>query len=86
MSLRVTSAKGKTVSTASIGEQETGKLLTYLWKCNLGKGKYEYSILATDLAGNKASKAGKNTLTVRQRDGPPSLLGRVTSSPRVPVC
>ena len=65
VSLRVTNSKGKTVSSASIGEQETGKLLTYLWKCNLGAGKYKYSILATDLAGNKASKAGKNALTVK---------------------
>lgn len=65
VSLRVTNSKGKTVAKASIGEQETGKLLTYLWKCPLGAGKYKYSILATDLAGNKASKAGKNTLTVK---------------------
>jgi len=65
VSLRIRNAVGKTVKTISLGEQDTGKVLTYLWKCPLGKGKYKYSILATDLAGNKASKAGTNTLTVR---------------------
>jgi flagellar hook assembly protein FlgD len=65
VSLRIRNAVGKTVKTISLGEQDTGKVLTYLWKCPLGKGKYKYSILATDLAGNKASKTGTNTLTVR---------------------
>ena len=65
VSLSVMNAKGKKVAKASLGEQETGKVLSYLWRCPLGPGKYKYSILATDLAGNKAAKAGRNTLTVK---------------------
>ena len=65
VSLLIKSAAGKTVKKVSIGQKDTGKLLVYLWKCPLGKGKYTYSILATDLAGNDTSKPGKNVLIVR---------------------
>lgn len=65
VSLLVTNSKGKKVATASMGEQETGKLVSYLWKCSLAPGKYKYAIVATDLAGNKTSKPGTNKLTVK---------------------
>ena len=65
VSLQARSAKGKALKTVKLGTQDTGKLFTYLWKCNLGKGNYKYAILATDLAGNKASMVGTNTLTVK---------------------
>jgi len=65
ISLLVTNARGKKVTTVSLGEQQTGEVLRYLWKCPLAPGAYKYSIRATDLAGNEAAKVGKNRLTVR---------------------
>ena len=65
VSLHLRSSTGKKLKAVPLGEQETGKLLAYLWKCTLPKGKYKYSILATDLAGNNAAKIGTSILTVR---------------------
>jgi hypothetical protein len=65
VSLELRSSAGKKLKAIPLGEQATGKLFTYLLKVNLGKGKYRYAVLATDLAGNKASKVGVNNLTVR---------------------
>ena len=65
VSIRITSSSGKTVKSIALGTQPNKTVLTSLWKCGLGKGKYRYSVLATDLAGNKASKIGRNSLTVR---------------------
>ena len=65
VSLQARNAKGKTLKTVALGAQDTGKLVTYLWQPGLAKGTYKYAILATDLAGNKASKVGTNALTVK---------------------
>ena len=61
VSMRIASSSGKTVKSIALGTQPNKTVLTYLSKCGLGKGKYKYSVLATDLAGNKASKIGRRT-------------------------
>jgi hypothetical protein len=65
VSIQLRSSAGKKLKTIHLGDQETGKLLTYLLKVSLPNGAYKYAVLATDLAGNAASKVGTNGLTVR---------------------
>jgi len=38
---------------------------THAWQCTLPKGRYTLKVYATDIAGNKQSKVGSNTLTVK---------------------
>jgi photosystem II stability/assembly factor-like uncharacterized protein len=55
----------KTVKTLKVGVVVTNKALTYKYKAKLKKGSYTYSVLATDVAGNKATKIGSATLKVK---------------------
>jgi len=38
---------------------------SYSWRCPLAKGRYTVKVFATDIAGNKQSKVGSASLTVR---------------------
>jgi len=38
---------------------------THAWQCTLPRGRYTLKVYATDIAGNKQSKVGSNTLTVK---------------------
>ncbi len=55
----------KTVKTLKVGVKATNKSLGYKWKAALKKGSYTYRVLATDVAGNKATSIGSAKLKVK---------------------
>ena len=55
----------KVLKTLAVGKQATNKSLTYKWKASLKKGSYTFQVLATDIAGNKATSVGSASLTVK---------------------
>jgi hypothetical protein len=55
----------RTVKTLTVGSRTCGATSSFAWKCTLKPGKYTYSVMATDLAGNNAAVVGKAKLTVR---------------------
>jgi hypothetical protein len=55
----------KTVKTLKVGLKATNTALTYKYKAKLKKGRYSYSVWATDVAGNKATSIGSATLKVK---------------------
>jgi len=54
----------KVVKTLKVGVKGTNTPLSYKWKAALKKGSYTYRVLATDVAGNKATTIGSAKLTV----------------------
>jgi 5-hydroxyisourate hydrolase-like protein (transthyretin family) len=54
----------KVVKTVIVGTRATNVPLTYKYKVTLKKGAYTWRVLATDVAGNKATKMGSAKLTV----------------------
>ncbi len=54
-----------TKKTLNVGVRDAGAALTYKWTCSLKAGKYKWSVLATDLAGNLQAVSGTKNLTVR---------------------
>ena len=56
---------GKTRKTLSLGLRATGSDLTCSWKCTLAKGKYTWTVYATDLAGNAQARTVTKKLVVR---------------------
>ena len=67
VTIKVRNAKGKLLKTLSGFGPVTSNATTSLgWPhCKLAKGKYRYSVYATDAAGNRQSKAGGNRLVVK---------------------
>ena len=55
----------KTVTTLSLGRKATGRDLTCSWRCRLAKGRYTWTVLATDLAGNAQARTVTRRLVVR---------------------
>ena len=49
----------------ALGGHTTNSLHSYRWKCTLARGSYTIKVYATDAAGNRQSKVGRATLTVR---------------------
>ncbi len=56
---------GTLVRNINVGEKATGQLVTYRFKCYLAKGRYQFSVRAVDLAGNRQVRAGTSSLYVR---------------------
>ena len=56
---------GKLIRVIKLGQRPTNRLLGAKFACNLRRGTYRFTVLATDLAGNKQVKAGANRLIVR---------------------
>ena len=77
----VKSSTGRIVKTLDLGDQPTGTLLRCSFPCNLRKGKYRFQVRAVDLAGNRQSKVGSNTLTILPPPSDPYL--RIKSTARV---
>ena len=63
--LAVRDAAGRTVRTARLGRVRTGVRVAKRVTLALPRGRYTYSVLAADLAGNAQRRAGTNSLVVR---------------------
>jgi beta propeller repeat protein len=65
VTIRVLNAKREVVKVFVAGKAATGVLHEAKFVCNLAVGTYTVRVAATDLAGNKQTKLGTNTLTVK---------------------
>jgi sugar lactone lactonase YvrE len=57
--------RGTTLATLSLGARSTGLDLTKAWKCKLLRGRYTWTVWATDLAGNPQARLVSKRLIVR---------------------
>ncbi len=62
--IRITRS-GRVKKTLNLGSRGTGALRSCTFRCHLPKGKYRFTVLARDLAGNAQTTAGYNTLRVK---------------------
>jgi hypothetical protein len=68
ITIRISDARGRTRRVIDLGWQRTNQTHVtgmLVWRCRLPAGTYRYTVLATDLAGNKQTQAGSNKLIVR---------------------
>jgi beta propeller repeat protein len=65
VTIRVLNAKGEVVKVFVVGKAATGVIHEARFVCKLAVGSYTVHAAATDLAGNKQTKLGTNTLTVK---------------------
>jgi hypothetical protein len=63
--LVVRNAAGKVVRKFGLGLRATNKAQSFGWRCNLARGTYRVTVVATDVAGNRQSRARGNKLVVR---------------------
>ena len=63
--IKIRNSRGVVVKTLTLGTQAVNTLLSKRFVCKLPKGTYRFSVYAKDAAGNKQSKVGSNTLTVK---------------------
>jgi hypothetical protein len=56
---------GRIVRTVKVGTRATNVALKYRYTARLARGTYTYRVLATDIAGNRASRIGSARLVVR---------------------
>jgi hypothetical protein len=63
--LVVRNAAGKVVRKFSLGLRATNKAQSFGWRCNMARGTYRVTVAATDVAGNRQSRASGNKLVVR---------------------
>lgn len=63
--IKIKTLAGTVKKTITLDDRRVNTLLSYRFKCTLAKRTYRFSVYATDLAGNKQAKVGRNTLTVR---------------------
>ncbi len=61
----VITLKGKVKKTLTLPARASNGILRYRWTCKLNRGKYKWSIQATDKAGNSQSKRTWKNLTVK---------------------
>lgn len=80
VTILVKSAAGRTVKTLELGEKSTGELLRCSFPCNLRTGSYRFLVRAVDLAGNRQSGTGSNTLRVLPPPSDPYLRIKSTAS------
>jgi hypothetical protein len=65
VTLKITNSSGSTVKSVSLGQKRSNTQGSYTFTCNFKKGKYRYTVYATDLAGNKQTSAGSKTFSVK---------------------
>ena len=65
VTIRIRTSADRLVKTLVARNVAVDERLTTRFLCNLAKGRYRFSIYATDAAGNAQSKVGSNWLTVR---------------------
>ncbi len=63
--IKVKNRAGKVVKTLKTGKVAVNKTLSKKFTCKLAKGRYTFSVYATDLAGNTQAKVGSNRLVVK---------------------
>ena len=62
--IRIRDAKGKLRKTITLGSQPAGAIRMTRYVCRLPKGVYNFSVYATDTAGNVQARIGSNLLHV----------------------
>ncbi len=65
VTIRVLNSRDEVVKVFVVGKATTGALHEVKFVCNLAVGTYKVHAAATDPAGNKQTKLGTNTLTVK---------------------
>jgi photosystem II stability/assembly factor-like uncharacterized protein len=65
VTIRILTRQRWVVRTLRLGLQRVNRLREATFRCTLPAGRYRYSVYATDLAGNKQTRVGVNTLVVR---------------------
>jgi hypothetical protein len=63
--MAIRDSSGRTVRTVALGKVATGKRVTKRVAVHLPRGRYAFSVLAKDLAGNAQRRAGHGVLVVR---------------------
>jgi hypothetical protein len=63
--MAVKDPSGRTVRTVALGKVATGKRVTKRVAVHLPRGRYTFTVLAKDLAGNAQRRAGHGVLVVR---------------------
>ena len=65
VTIRIKTLTGRTVLQKTLRGRAVNADLSYRFRCTLAKRVYKFSVLATDLAGNRQTKIGSNLLTVK---------------------
>ena len=65
VTIRVTTRSGRLMRKLTAKTVRVDTHLTASFACTLAKGRYRFSVYATDAAGNRQAKVSSNTLTVR---------------------
>jgi hypothetical protein len=65
VTIRVKTSAGRLVKRVVVRSVAVNKRLVAKFVCHLAKGRYRFSVCATDAAGNAQSKVASNRLTVR---------------------
>jgi hypothetical protein len=63
--LTITKSNGASAKTFTLGQKPSSVTGNYRFKCTLAKGKYKYSVFATDLAGNAQTSVGSKIFKVK---------------------
>ena len=64
VTIKIKKLNGKTVKTLRLGKRAVNVTSRYKYRCKLPKGKYRFYVYATDLARNRQSVIGRNSLKV----------------------
>lgn len=75
VTIKIKTLSGSTIKTLGLGSKYTNKLLSTKVQCTWAPKDYRFYVYANDLAGNKQSKVGVNTLTVK-----PQVLSGLSAS------
>jgi hypothetical protein len=65
VTIRIHNARGVLVKKVVLAGVRVDQTLSYGFTCRLPKGRYRFSVAATDAAGNPAHTVAANTLVVR---------------------
>jgi hypothetical protein len=66
VTIKIRNSRGAVVKAFALGKRATNASLPFKAKISLARGRYTWTVYATDASGNaQASPAGKNTLRVR---------------------
>jgi hypothetical protein len=65
VTIKVRNIVGRLVKTIALDNKPANQLRSTSFHCRLPRGRYRFTVLATDAAGNKQARVGSNHLTVR---------------------